>query len=480
LDTTSPEILPNRRRLFVASCAALVATAMAFSIRADIMNDMKGEFLLNDEQLGWIAGAGIWGFTISIFVWAALIDVLGMRTALWMACLGHIIGSTIICFLAGSFATLFVGWLIIALANGMVEASINPLAATVYPDKKTHMLNVLHAWWPGGLVIGGLLGFGLSKTIAGTMSPEALWRVKVGFVYLPAVFYGILLLGQKFPQTERVQQKVSTSAMFLEALRPGFLILLLCMFMTASMELGPNQWIAVLTDKLVKGMPGILVLVYGSGLMFLLRFFAGPLVHRLSAMGLLIVSTIVAGVGLVLLSYSATVGVIFLAATVLYVGTAYFWPTMLGTVAERYPKGGAFLLGLMGGSGMAIVGLVAVPLMGRCQDKYFQASLAEPVKQVVVAEGKVDQAKVQELRTSGADEAKQALADADRDAAAATLRWVASLAIVLVIIFGAIAIKDKASKAAAPPAVATAAGGEPSQEEGQAEPGAQEGGEEQA
>ena len=437
------EILANRKRLFVASCAALVATAMAFSIRADVMNNMKGEFVLSDEQLGWIAGAGIWGFTISIFIWGALIDVLGMRTALWMAFIGHIVGSTLIVFIAHSFWPLFIGWLVIALANGMIEASINPLAATIYPDKKTHMLNVLHAWWPGGLVIGGLLGYGLSATIADKMSPEALWRVKVAFVYIPAIIYGFMILGQKFPQTERVQAKVSTGAMFMEALRPGFLILLFCMFITASIELGPDQWIAVLTGKLVAGMPGILVLVWTAGLMFLLRFFAGPLVHKLSAMGLLITASVIAGVGLVLLSYSTTMGVIFLAATVFGIGKTYFWPTMLGTVAERYPKGGALLLALMGGSGMAIVGLVAVPVMGGLQDHYFRTSLPQPVQQMVLVDGKVDQAKVITVRDSQNEEAKKELAEADKVAAAATLRWVAAASLVLIVVFGGIALRDK-------------------------------------
>jgi MFS family permease len=436
-------MLPNRRRLFVASCAALVATAMAFSIRADIMNDMKGEFLLSDEQLGWIAGAGIWGFSVSIFIWGALIDVLGMRTALWTAFAGHIVGSTLVVFVARSFWPLFLGWLVIALANGMVEAAINPLAATIYADKKTHMLNMLHAWWPGGLVIGGLLGFGLSNTIAGSMSAEALWRVKVAFVYLPAILYGALIIGQQFPKTERVQAQVSTGQMFLEVLRPGFLILLLCMFMTASMELGPDQWIAVLTGKLVAGMPGILVLVWTAGLMFLLRFFAGPLVHKLSALGLLIAAAIISGLGLTMLSYAQTGLGIMITATVFGIGKAYFWPTMLGTVSERYPKGGALTLGLMGGGGMLIVGLVAAPQMGHLQDIYFRANLSDSVKTLVVVDGKVHQDKVKAVREGTDEKAKQALADADKKAAAATLRWVASLSIILIVIFGGSLIRER-------------------------------------
>jgi len=380
--------LDNRKRLFVASCAALVATAMAFSLRTDIMGDLGREFRLTGAQVGWAAGAGIWGFTVSIFIWGALIDFLGMGKALWMAFFGHLIGVTLIVFFAQSFPLLFLGWLCIGLANGMVEAAINPLAATIYAENKTHMLNVLHAWWPGGLIIGGLLGFFLTKILGldqENVSANMLalgWRIKVCLVYLPALIYGALILGQKFPKTERVASGVSTKDMFKEALRPLFLLILFCMLLTASTELGPDQWVGVLVQDLV-GIRGVLLLVYTAGLMFVLRFFAGPLVHRLSPIGLLMCSAVLSCAGLYWVSSSKTILTIFLAATIFGVGKTYFWPTMLGMTSERFPKGGALLMGLMGGSGMLIVGIATVPMMGYIQDTYrasaFRTEAGEPI-----------------------------------------------------------------------------------------------------
>jgi hypothetical protein len=429
--------------LFAASCIALVTTAMAFSLRTDIMPDLGREFQLTDAMLGVAVGPGLWGFTLSIIFWGALLDVLGMRTALWMAFAGHLIGTTLVIVAPGMW-TLWTAWLVIGLSNGMVEASINPLAATIYPDKKTQMLNILHAWWPGGLIIGGLMGFGLSKLVQGA-SPdviEASWKIKMAFVYLPAVIYGVLLIGQKFPKTERVAAGVSTGDMFKEVFRPMFLLFLFCMLLTASMELGPDQWINVLAQKLIKGIPGILILVYTAGLMFVLRNFAGVAVHRLKPLGLLIGSSIIAGLGLVALSCSTTFGVLLLAATVFGIGKTYFWPTMLGSVSERFPKGGALLLGLMGGAGMLVVGSVTVPVMGKLQDRYLLAELPPDVQAKVIENGRVSETLMEALPETERPAIESAVEQAGKISAAATLRWIAALGIVLVVIFGAIMIND--------------------------------------
>jgi fucose permease len=276
--------------------------------------------------------------------------------------------------LAGGFTMLFIGALTLAMGNGLVEAACNPLVATIFPDRKTQMLNKFHVWFPGGIVIGGLASYLLDS--AGVAD----WRVKLGLVLLPAVGYGILFTRQKFPATERVQSGVTFLEMVKETfLRPFFLLLVLCMMMTASLELGPNRWVPAVLES--AGIPGILVLVWINLLMAILRYFAGPVVHRLSPTGVLFGSAIVAGIGLTWLSYAESLGMAIAAGTVFALGVCYFWPTMLGVTSERVPKGGSLALGFMGGIGMAIVGLVTSPLMGKVADEYLQEKL--PVERTV-------------------------------------------------------------------------------------------------
>ena len=240
---------------------------------------------------------------------------------------------------------LFAGTLAVGLGNGLVEAFVNPLTATIYPDRKTEKLNLLHVWFPGGIVIGGLVAYALTLLHLG-------WHVKMGFILVPTVLYGLLFLGQEFPATERVQQGVSTAAMYKAVARPLFLVLVFCMILTASTELATNQWIAYIlsnTARLAAG--GILVLVWINGLMAVGRWFAGPLVHRISPIGLLIGSATMSAIGLVGLSLADSPPTAIAAATVFAIGICYFWPTMLGVTSERFPEGGALALAIVGGVG---------------------------------------------------------------------------------------------------------------------------------
>ncbi len=437
--------MENRRRLFVASCAALVANAMAFSICTDIMGDLARTFKLTLAQVG---AAVSWGAVFGIavqFFGGAILDFIGVGTALWLACAAHVLGITaVIC--AQGFWSLTAGWLFFAIASNLVEASINPLAATMYPDRKTHILNVLHAWWPGGLIIGGLAAYGFSAVLKAVDAPrglvEASWQIKMGFVVVPVVFYALLLLGQKFPKTERVQAGVPTKDMFREALRPMFLLLVFCMFLTASVELGPNRWVGVFIEDMI-GMRGVLLLVYTSGLMFVLRFFAGPLAKRISPIGILVASSLLSGLGLLWLSYSRSALTVFLAATVFGVGVTYYWPTMLGVTSERFPKGGAFLLGMMGAAGGLFLSYVTIPGMGKLHDHYTLEHLSPAVAAKVVVDGRVSEEK---LKATGEEdpEAVEMVEEARRVAAATTFRIVAALAGVLLVIFGAIFLHDRA------------------------------------
>ena len=351
----------DARRLFLGSCVALIATSVAFATVGAIMFDLKGEFVLNNAQVGWIGGAAIWGFAVSQVVFAPFCDTLGMRFLLRMAFVGHLGGALVLVF-AGGFGTLFAGALIIAMANGLVEAACNPLVAALYPENKTVKLNQFHVWFPGGIVLGGLAAWGLDQV--GVTS----WQLKVLLILIPTAAYGLLLLRQRFPVTEGVRSGVSMGQMFSATLlTPLMLLMLLCMAMTASLELGPNRWVPAVLEA--GGMQGILVLVYINGIMALMRLAAGPVVHRLSPTGILLVSAVLSGAGLLWLSQGGSVTSIFAAATVFAVGVCYFWPTMLGFVSERIPKSGALGLGLMGTVGMAVVGLVTSPLMGEIADR---------------------------------------------------------------------------------------------------------------
>jgi MFS family permease len=399
--TSSEPVAPavDSGRLFLGSCVALVATSVAFATVGAIMLALKREFVLTNEEVGFIGGAALWGFAVSQLVFAPLCDTLGMRFLLRLSFLGHLAG-TLTMMLAGGFWTLFVGALIIAMANGLVEAACNPLVATLFPDDKTVKLNKFHVWFPGGVVIGGLASFGLDAL--GVTS----WQLKLSLILVPTLLYGVLLLGQRFPATEGVQAGVSVAEMFRAAFGTPFMwIMLIAMAMTASVELGPNRWVPAVLEA--GGMAGILVLVWINGLMALLRSRAGPVVEQLSPTGLLLTSAVLSGLGLLGLSVWGTGALTVVAATVFAVGVCYFWPTMLGVVSERVPRSGALGLGLMGTVGMATVGLVTSPVMGGIADRYAHERLPR-VETVAVMERARSQ-----LAGGGPDEMAAAAAAGD-------------------------------------------------------------------
>lgn len=372
----------NQRRLFVASCLSLVVTAMVFALRGNVedlvLTDpaLQGFFSETGSraEYGWLSTMAFFGFASSILVASPMLDGLGMRNLLYLAFGLHIVG--IIGFIgAPSYTVMALASLLVGFGNGLVEAVINPLIATLYPEEKTHKLNVLHAWWPGGLIIGGLLGFALSKL-------GVSWQIQLGIILVPTIVYGILIFGQQFPLTERVASGISTGEMIRAALRPGFLLLLLCMMITASIELAPGQMVASVLGNLA-GMSGILILVYGSALMFVLRYFAGPIAHRISPIGMMWASVILASIGLFLLASASSAVTAYLAATVFYVGVCFMWPTMLGITSERYPEGGAFTMGLMGFAGQFMLGLVIFN-MGKVRDSIGDAASFKRVAMMAI------------------------------------------------------------------------------------------------
>ncbi|MEJ2204900.1 MAG: MFS transporter [Gemmatimonadota bacterium] len=365
----------NARRLFIGSCIALIATSVAFATVGAIMLALKRDFVLTNEEVGWIGGAALWGFAVSQLIFAPLCDTLGMRFLLRLAWVGHLVGTLVMIFAPGFWA-LFGGALIIAMANGLVEAACNPLVASLYPDNKTVKLNQFHVWFPGGVVLGGLGAFALDAVGVGA------WQLKLALILIPTLIYGVLLLTQPFPATEGVQAGVKVSESFKAAFgTPLMWVMLIAMAMTASVELGPNRWVPAVLEA--GGMPGILVLVWINGLMAILRSRAGPVVEQLSPTGILLASAVLSGVGLLGLSIFGAGVMTFVAATVFAVGVCYFWPTMLGVVSERVPRSGALGLGLMGTVGMATVGLVTSPVMGSIADDYAHERLP-PAETVAV------------------------------------------------------------------------------------------------
>ncbi len=258
--------------------------------------------------------------------------------------------------------------------NGFTEVAINPLVATLYADRKTHYLNVLHAWWPGGLVLGGLLartvGGGLDLGVVSVTGLGLSWQASLLMIVIPALVYGLMLLWATFPVTERVEAGISNGDMFSACLRPMFFLWAICMLMTAATELGPQKWQESVMMSVTGGnVSGTLILVYTSGMMFVLRHFAGPIANRLSPTGMLIGSAFLAGLGLYLLSFANDTATAFGFATIFGLGIAYFWPTMLGVTAERFPKGGALALALIGSVGNLSIAFV-LPQMGRIVEHY--------------------------------------------------------------------------------------------------------------
>jgi len=356
----------NKNQLFLASCIALIFTSLTFAFRASLEGVWKLEFGLTNEQLGWVFSPAFWGFTLAMVIGGPLCDVLGMKRLVGFAFVGHIAGAVIYIF-AKDATMLFIGTLCIGIGNGMVEAACNPLVVALYPNNKTTMLNRFHVWFPGGNVIGGLLAYIVLTQL------NLDWRILIVPLFIAVVIYGFMFLKLKFPETERVTSGVSTGDMFKACLNPLFLVMIACMFLTAATELGTTTWILALLQG--TNVSGILVLVFIFGIMALGRSFAGPVVHRLNPNGMLIFSAIFAGIGLVLLSkvsgYAA-----FGAAAVYAVGICFFWPTMLGFVAEYLPKTGALGLSLMGGAGMFSVSLI-LPVMGKWLDEAKAKAISE-------------------------------------------------------------------------------------------------------
>ncbi|NOW97526.1 sugar MFS transporter [Mucilaginibacter sp. SG564] len=353
----------NRTQLFRASCLSLLVTSLSFGIRAGILNDQGVRFHLNGSELGTIAATAFWGFPLAIIVGGFIVDIIGMKKLLVSAFVFHLIGILLTIF-ANGYWTLFLSTLMIGIANGTVEASCNPLVASLYTDNKTTKLNHFHLWFPAGIVIGTLVVFGLDTALAHGVSPKPYWisQLEVAIMLIPTLIYGFLFSKLEFPVTERVSAGVSTSDMYVSLMNPLFLFMIICMFGTAITELFTNQWTDVLFKTVTDN--AILILTFVASVQVLGRAFAGPIVHRLAPQGVLLISAVLSALGIFLMVHLHG-DAIYLAAVVFGLGVAFFWPCMIGFVAENLPRTGAVGLNLMGGAGMFGVSIYMMFMGGR-------------------------------------------------------------------------------------------------------------------
>jgi len=348
---------PQRKQLFIASCLALLVTSLSFGIRAGILGRLGIQFGLNTAELGTIASTAFLGFPLAVVIGGIVVDIIGMKRLLIVAFVFHLAGILLTVF-AGGYWTLFISTLCIGIANGTVEAACNPLVATIYSDNKTTKLNHFHLWFPGGIFIGTLLVYFLDKVGIG-------WQVQVGLMAIPTLIYGFLFSKLDFPVTERVSSGVSTAGMYKALLNPLFICMIILMFGTAITELFTGQWIDVLLKNVSDN--AILLLTIETGIMVIGRGFAGPVVHRFSPTGVLLISSILSALGLYLLGHSSG-NMLFVGAIIFGMGVCYFWPCMLGFVSENLPKTGAVGMNLMGGAGMFAVSVYTI-FMGGYYDK---------------------------------------------------------------------------------------------------------------
>jgi MFS family permease len=347
----------KKTALFNASCVALVVTALAFATRGSFVEIWVKEFNLTHTQVGWIVGTAFWGFTLAMVFGGPLVDIIGIGRILALAFVCHVAGIVMTIFASG-FWTLFISTLFVGIANGSVEAACNPLITSLYTGEKTRRLNRFHAWFPTGIVIGGLMVFVFTKMGISN------WRISMGAMLIPTLWYGIWFLNKEFPKTERVTSGFTYKEMLKACVSPLFIFIACCMLLTAATELGTNQWIAALLANVTDS--PILLLVWISGIMALTRQFGGTLIHNMRSTVVLLTSAILAFIGLILLGYTNG-AMIFAAAGVFALGVAFFWPSMLGFVSENIPQSGALGLAIMGGIGF-LGGAIAQPSLGAIYD----------------------------------------------------------------------------------------------------------------
>ncbi len=383
----------NRDRLFLLSCISLIVTAMTFGIRAGILTQLSEEFALSDTQLGWVNSMAFLGFPLAMVVFGFLYNKLGPRLIMILAFAGHILG-LVLTILADGFLGLLISTFFIGFANGSVEAACNPLVADLYKEEKTKWLNRFHVWFPGGIVIGAAVSYFMTNAGIG-------WQPQIAVMLIPTAIYGFMVFTTQFPdvpEAERIVDLDTKGVLLMGAVfgllvligtpndlvaglpgtfvlplilalgltfmlmlfragraRDAFLLIVLMAIMsvTATSELGTQQWVDRILGAQLGDVPGQAMIVLGmvTGIMAVGRYFAGPLIKAFNPLGVLLMSAILTTLGLFLMA-SASGAMVYVSAIIFAVGVCYFWPTMIGVTAQYVPRSGALGMSLVGAAGM--------------------------------------------------------------------------------------------------------------------------------
>jgi len=389
--STSDEHSLSHKMLFWASFFTLIAAGIGFSVRGAILKDWGNQFGFTQSELGDITGGGLTGFGITIIVLSFVADRIGYGKLMLLAFVLHA-SSAVVTFAAtpiyaiygkeGAFWCLNIGMWLFALGNGTCEAVINPLTATLFPKNKTHWLNILHAGWPGGLILGALITLGFNQ-VGGIR-----WEIKLGVFLLPVLLYGFMMFNRPFPVSEASRSGVSVGTMLITLVSPILILLWILHALVGYVELGTDSWIVNITERVLSSEQGgsisfetkaLLAFIWTNLLMFALRFFAGPIVHKINPVGLLFASAVLGTAGLYMLGqpFTNSTWPWVLAVTVYGIGKTFYWPTLLGVISERFPRAGAIALGISGGIGMLSAGLLGGPGIGYKQDYFAVQKIQE-------------------------------------------------------------------------------------------------------
>jgi MFS transporter, putative metabolite:H+ symporter len=349
----------NKNRLFLGSCFALITTAFSFSIRAGILPQLAKDFNLSGEQLGFINSMWFLGFPIAMIIGGLVYHTVGPKRIMQIAFLCHALGIFLTLYpqLLGGYTGLLVSTFLIGIGNGCTEAACNPMIADTYQGSEmSTMLNRFHMWFPGGIVIGSLISKFMTDANMG-------WQAQIWFIIVPTLIYAYLFWGQTFPKP-KTEGVTSIGENIKAIFSPLYLFMFACMALTAITEFGPQQWTGLIMSK--SGASPMLILALVTGVMAVARYFAGPIVHKFDQTGVLLGSAILATIGIYLFSTS-TGGMAYVAAVFFALGVAYFWPNMVGFIAEKVPLSGALGMSVIGGVGMFSTSIFQ-PIIGKWID----------------------------------------------------------------------------------------------------------------
>ncbi len=382
------------KRLFYGSCFALITTAFSFSIRAGILPELGRTFDLTAQQLGFINQMWFLGFPISMVLGGIFYGTIGPKKIMIFAFFAHTVGILLTIF-SGGYIGLLISTLLIGLGNGCTEAACNPMIAASYSGKQMNtLLNRFHMWFPGGIVLGSLVSLFMTKMNLG-------WEAQIWIILLPTIVYAYLFYGQAFPEPKK---EIASFTQNLKAMAtPLFIFMCVCMALTAISEFGPQQWTGIIMAK--SGAEPMVILALVTGLMAVGRYFGGEFVHKFDQTGVLLGSAVFTALGIFLFS-TQTGAMTYVAAVFFAMGVCYFWPNMIGFIAEKIPLSGAI--------GMSILGAIGM----------FSTSIWQPI-----IGGWIDQAKVKSAAMGLEGDAMELAAGQ------ATLQTMVIFPVILIVLF---------------------------------------------